>query len=239
MKNRYSLLLIGLLLSPLCAMKRNAPDFPEKLDPGTRMATNFSGEESETESTEIEDNFSGTEDIENKNDIPTKPSIDVIKSSLQSNGMDLEESENESSFSDIENIEDSTNPSINSIRDSLRSNSMAHTSPSTATITASLASNMIASDTQKKQKLACKYCNKLFMYQGYLNKHLQNIHHASLTYSCTHCDYVASKENEWLKHSWEAHGNNKPYECKVPSCKYKAKEKQGLKNHMAYTHKSK
>ena len=78
----------------------------------------------------------------------------------------------------------------------------------------------------------CKTCQKKFMYQSHLNRHIQS-KHEGVKYSCDKCDYQATQPHHLTTHFQSKHEDIR-YAC--DECDYKATHKGALTRHIQSQH---
>ena len=58
----------------------------------------------------------------------------------------------------------------------------------------------------EKTKLKCLYCDKEFLVQSYLEKHIKTIHTQTETFKCNKCDKLFSQKKHLKRHRENVHG---------------------------------
>ena len=64
------------------------------------------------------------------------------------------------------------------------------------------------------EQFACKKCNKRFMIQSSLTRHIKNVHeNPNLSFPCDQCDKVLALHSSLLRHKKSVHGDEGQYSC--------------------------
>ena len=74
----------------------------------------------------------------------------------------------------------------------------------------------------------CEICDKTFTTGSHLNRHMDEVHGESPTFTCSFCDYRTKDEGNLKKHVL-VHCDTKPFKCDI--CHFETKRSRELKSH--------
>ena len=91
-----------------------------------------------------------------------------------------------------------------------------------------------ASKEEKKHK--CNICNKYFIRQWYLTKHIESIHEGLKQYKCEYCEKSYGQSSELTYHNSRWHNIGEKFKCEFESCNNEFLKRTDLRYHIKRYH---